>query len=132
MARRLRKDRHSGRRAASHLERKCEASICNVWRSDGMTLTENDSGRTFDANAGSTFTVRLKENPTTGYRWAVESLSGLELLEDNFERGTAAGSPGVRVFQFRVPASGSHDLRLHSWREWQGNSSISERFSATT
>jgi len=94
-----------------------------------MTLMEKDSGSTLDANAGSTVTVRLKENPTTGYRWAVASSNGMELVADNFERGAAAGSPGVRVFQFRVPDSGSHDLRLHSWREWQGDTSITDRFS---
>jgi inhibitor of cysteine peptidase len=33
-----------------------------------MILSEQDCGRTFEVSMGDVITVRLKENPTTGYR----------------------------------------------------------------
>ena len=96
-----------------------------------MTLTEKDSGGSFDLAASSTLTLRLKENPTTGYRWSVESSGGLRLAGNEQEHGSTAGGGGVHVFRFSVPADGTHELRLRHWREWEGEGSITDRFSAT-
>jgi inhibitor of cysteine peptidase len=95
-----------------------------------MTLTEKDNGRTFDVSAESSLTVRLKENPTTGYRWAVDSSDGLDLAESQFQPGSVPGAGGTRILQFKIPSTGTHDLRLHHWREWEGDSSITDRFTA--
>ena len=97
-----------------------------------MTLSEQDNGRTIELSAGDIVTVRLKENPTTGYRWTVENAGGLELVDDRFEGGGGAiGAAGVRVLQFRSSSTGSHDLRLKNRQEWEGDSSIVERFNLT-
>jgi len=37
-----------------------------------ITLTRADSGTIIEVRTGDTIIVRLDENPTTGYRWAVE------------------------------------------------------------
>jgi inhibitor of cysteine peptidase len=95
-----------------------------------MTLTEKDTGLSFDVSGGSTLTLRLRENPPTGYRWAVDTSGGLELAGSQFQPGALPGEGGTRVLQFRVPSTGTHDLRLHHWREWEGDSSITERFTA--
>lgn len=96
-----------------------------------MILTDQDRGRTVEIEAQSLLTVRLKENPTTGYQWKVESAGGLEVLSDNFERiGDGIGAAGVRVFKFRAVETGSHKLSLRNWREWEGENSIIDRFNA--
>jgi len=96
-----------------------------------MILNEQDRGRTVEAPMGDVITVRLKENPTTGYHWAVETTTGLELVGDRFEAGSGAiGAAGVRVLQFRAPRAGSNNLRLKYWREWEGEASVTERFDA--
>lgn len=93
-----------------------------------MILNEQDSGRTIDIKVGNVFTVRLKENPTTGYRWTVETASGLEQIGDHFEAGVAIGAAGVRVFQFRSTRVGSYELLMKNWREWENESSVLARF----
>ena len=79
-------------------------------------------------NLGDVITLRLNENPTTGYRWFQETSSGLEIVDDNNEPGGAVGAGGVRVLRFRVKRGGSHELRMKNWREWEGEDSVIGRF----
>jgi len=95
------------------------------------TLNDQDRGRTVDVKAQSFLTVRLEENPSTGYVWKVENAEGLEMLGISFERGSGSiGAAGVRIFQFRTSEAGSHNLSIKKWREWEGESSIIDRFHA--
>jgi predicted secreted protein len=96
-----------------------------------MILTEGDRGRTVEVAAGSLVTVRLRENPTTGYRWTVESMGGLELIGDRFEPGGAVGAAGVRVLEFRATRRGTHAIRVQNRREWEGAGSAVEQFEGT-
>ena len=93
-------------------------------------LNEKDNGQTVDVGVGDMITVRLSENPTTGYRWAVVAAEGLEQVESSFEKGKAVGAGGARIFQFRASQPGSHALRLKHWREWEGEISALTRFEA--
>lgn len=95
----------------------------------GVILNERDNDRTVEVSVGSILTVRLQENPTTGYSWSVEAANGLEKVGDSFEAGAAAiGAAGVRVLQFRATLPGSRELRLKYWREWEGEDSVTNRF----
>ncbi|WP_440947446.1 protease inhibitor I42 family protein [Methanosarcina sp. T3] len=95
-------------------------------------MSDQDKGRTLEVEAQSLITVRLNENPTTGYRWEVETAGGLEMVGDSFEKtGDAIGAAGVRVFQFRASEAGSHKLSIRNWRDWEGEGSIIDRFYAT-
>jgi len=93
-----------------------------------MILTEQDRGRLIDVKLDDVVTVQLKENPTTGYRWSVETAQGLEQVRDHMEAGGAIGSEGVRVFQFRTTRVGSSELRMKKLREWEGEGSVIDRF----
>jgi predicted secreted protein len=95
-----------------------------------MRLGEQDSSRTVEVGAGSVITVALAENPTTGYRWTVETAGGLERIGDRSEGGGGFGAASMRVFEFRASQAGSHTLRLKNWREWEGESSVIKRFEA--
>jgi len=86
-----------------------------------MIFSEQDSGRTVKVKQGAMITIRLVENPTTGYRWAVEAGSGLEQVEDLNEPGGRIGAAGVRVLQFQAKGIGTHELRLKNWREHEGS-----------
>jgi len=95
-------------------------------------LNDQDLGRTVEVEAQSVVTVRLDENPSTGYRWSVETTEGLEMVGDSFEKaGDAMGTGGVRVLQFCASEKGPHRLSIRKWRDWEGESSIIERFYAT-
>lgn len=94
-----------------------------------MELTEKDNGRTIDIVAGELVTVSLNENPTTGYRWEVENMSGLEIVSDLFQStGNAIGAGGIRLFQFRASSVGRHELLLKNWRKWEDDRSVVNRF----
>jgi len=85
-------------------------------------------GRTVEVTAGSVLTVRLPENPGTGYRWVVDSAAGMEPVGDRFEDAGGVGSTGTRELQFRAARAGSFDLRMKRWREWEGDRSVDRRF----
>jgi predicted secreted protein len=97
-----------------------------------MILNDQDRSSIVEVGIQTLVTVRLVENPTTGYVWKVETAEGLELISDNFEKESdALGASGTRIFQFRASEVGSHYLSIRKWREWEGENSIKDRFYAT-
>ena len=94
-----------------------------------MTLTTGDRGRRVGIVVGETVTLRLAENPTTGYRWAVLSAGGLEMVRDGFEgAGSGAiGAGGTRVLEFRAARVGSGRVELVNRQEWNPEGAA-ERF----
>jgi len=96
-----------------------------------MILREQDSGRTVQVKQGETLSLRLAENPTTGYRWSVVSSGGLELVSDQNEAGIGIGAGGMRVIQWVGRRAGTYELQLKHWREWEGEASVIGRFQAS-
>jgi inhibitor of cysteine peptidase len=85
-------------------------AIMKKRKEHNMILNEQDSGRTVKVNRGAMITIRLEENPTTGYLWTVEAGSGLEKVEDQNEPGGRIGAGGVRVLQFCGKSVGLHEF----------------------
>jgi inhibitor of cysteine peptidase len=96
---------------------------------NAMIIDEGDRGHTVTVKVGSPITVRLGENPTTGYRWALVDHGDLEVASDTFEQtGDAIGAAGVRIFTFHAPQQGRSRLRFKNWREWEGERSVIQQF----
>jgi inhibitor of cysteine peptidase len=87
------------------------------------TLTQADAGKAVELKEGDVISVRLEENPTTGYRWAVDELDEqvLELQSSDFvgAQGGGAGAAGERRLTFRAKRAGTTALRLQYRREWE-------------
>jgi inhibitor of cysteine peptidase len=99
-----------------------------------LTLREQDNGRRVPAHVGDEIEVRLAENATTGYRWAPDSPDAgvLQPVEATANYPSAAvGAGGEAIFRFRVVGPGSGKLALKSWRHWEGDRSIIQRFAVT-
>jgi inhibitor of cysteine peptidase len=97
-----------------------------------VTLTEADSGKSIEVREGGEFVVLLDENPTTGYRWHVDHANEiLDLEGDSYHPDPEMrfGSGGRRELRFRGKASGTARLELKHWQEWEGESSVTKRFS---
>jgi len=98
-------------------------------------LTRADAGSRIDLRVGDVVAVRLAENPGTGFGWSTESTSGdaLRLVESEYlpAAGGRVGGSGERSLSFRAVATGNVELRLKLWREWEGDTSIVDRFAAT-
>lgn len=86
-----------------------------------MPLTENDDGRTVNVQSNAELTVKLSENPTTGYRWSVDKLTGAVLVSDRYEPGDAMGAAGHHWWVFRAGPPGTGALKLKLSRPWEGD-----------
>ncbi len=87
-----------------------------------MTVTDADNGASVTLSAGEQLTVRLAENPTTGYRWRAEPWDGslLELTGDEYQAPGDArpGAAGEHEWHFVARRPGGGSLRLAYRRAW--------------
>jgi inhibitor of cysteine peptidase len=74
-----------------------------------LTLDESTAcGSTQRVNVSDTVTVRLSENPTTGFRWDITVGDGLTIASNDFARGSssAPGAGGERTIVIRAERAG--------------------------
>lgn len=112
--------------ALSGCSRQPEDPGANPKRVESMrTFIKTDSGTTYELRAGESIEVRLPENPTTGYTWAVlkipEDLLRLEM--ESFETEPAdpriTGRGGTKIYVFKTLQPGSGELLLRLRRPWE-------------
>ncbi len=100
-----------------------------------LTITQADRGKTFTVRRGDAIAIELAENPTTGYRWAIDKIDSqvLELQNSEFSlpENAGIGGGGERIFTFRTKATGITRLQLKEWRPRSGDRSIVQRFNVT-
>jgi inhibitor of cysteine peptidase len=98
-----------------------------------LEINKNQSGGEVEVALGETFQVRLPENPTTGYRWAISSSSGpsIEMQEDTFEPpgGEGLGAGGSHRWRFLTIQEGTVELVMEYRRSWEKRSA--ETFTVT-
>ena len=98
-------------------------------------LTASDNGATLDVRQGDEIVVQLPDNPTTGFRWAIDATRNdlLHFRDAAFAPTSSpgVGSGGIRSFTFVAMAVGTVCLRFKLWREWEGDASIIDRFAVT-
>ena len=100
-----------------------------------LKLTQADTGDSFTVHPGDAIAIQLKENPTTGYRWAIDRSDStiLALQSSDFAAlpGAGIGGGGTRTFTFKAEKAGAVHLQLKHWRSWEGDSSIVVRYDVT-
>lgn len=96
-----------------------------------ITVTECDDGAQVRVHVGDTLELRLPENATTGYRWALDERDS-EVFGPCEKHGEypckTTGSGGEAVFRVKVRAAGHAALRAKYWRRWEGETSVRRRF----
>lgn len=108
----------------------CLTASCSLFRSpEHLSLTESDSGRTFDLRVGDTLLVALPGNATTGYGWYPRHGAGdVQIIAekgDRYETGIsasgvpAAGQGGTYYFAYRVIGPGVCGIALDYKRSWE-------------
>ena len=97
-----------------------------------IQLSEIDQGTSVNARIGDTIVIRLKENPTTGYRWASaeagDPVLALHQSEHVPQQDGAIGAGGFRALTYQVHAAGIGRIQLKRLRPWLGDESIVARF----
>ena len=103
-----------------------------------LIVTAADDGRVMRVPLGAELSVRLAENASTGFRWAVDRparrilrLIGGGVLTPPLDDGGSVGSAGTHTFVFRAAAPGRGRLRFKLWRPWEGDESIARRLTVT-
>ena len=108
----------------------CMASSCSLFRSpEHISLTEADSGRTFDLRVGDTILVALRGNRTTGFEWYPRHGAGdVQILAEKGDRyetsASRSGIPedgrgGTHYFAYRVIGPGVCGIALDYKRSWE-------------
>jgi inhibitor of cysteine peptidase len=94
-----------------------------------LELTVTDTGTTRSVRVGEQATLRLPENPTTGYRWQADyDPTRLRLVDDRFDGAPSPrGAGGERVLTFEAVLDGQTTLRLAKRRTW-GDGEATEVF----
>ena len=99
-----------------------------------LILTDADAGSTHDVRQGQTVELHLRENPSTGYRWSViiEPGAAASIVGSRFVSASAGvGAGGSIAFEIAASQTGAVELRAKLWREWEGESSVTNRYSFT-
>jgi inhibitor of cysteine peptidase len=84
-----------------------------------MRVQESADGRTIELRVGQELELRLAENPTTGYRWQLESSGepAVALLDDRFDPPEGGyGRGGSHGWRFRARQTGEGRIALASRR----------------
>ncbi len=103
-------------------------------RNSGMSaivILDNDRGKTFTTQVGDMITIRLAENPTTGYRWdigAVDKLIEFQGADYQTTPRPSIGSGGTRIFHFKAKAVGTAQIQLKLRRSWEPEDKAIEQF----
>jgi inhibitor of cysteine peptidase len=81
-----------------------------------MTLDEQADGGRIELRKGAELALRLEENPSTGYRWQIDSAGAPALAPgpDRYEAppGAKPGAPGHHVWSFCAVAPQTGVLKL--------------------
>ena len=88
-----------------------------------MILTCERSGETIALRKGQEIVLSLRENPTTGYRWAVAA-DGLNILDDAYAADAAdatasVGGGGVRTLRLVATRAGDDVVTATLQRNWE-------------
>jgi inhibitor of cysteine peptidase len=97
-------------------------------------LTAADNGKKIVLKVGAEATLRLPENPSTGYRWAVDAADSHLVDVSQAEYAPASNAPGAggqARWTIKAKAAGSATVRLKRWRPWEGDKSVVERYDIT-
>ncbi len=100
-----------------------------------LTLDLRSSGQTVTVTPGDRLELRLRENPTTGFRWYVENdQTGVLILENDVsapQRSGVSGAGGMRDLVFKVEKPGHTKLRASYRRSWETQTPAEESFELT-
>lgn len=98
-----------------------------------MTITQGDNGKQVTVKDGDEFTIELKELATAGYGWHIDNLDKghLELVSERIKviSGGKVGAPVMAAWLFRAKKKGSTEIKMDSYRAWEGKERSIEHFS---
>lgn len=87
-----------------------------------LVITEEQNKATVMVEQGSIITVKLPENPTTGYRWNLTTTPGLQVTGDTYVSSDTTekrmGAGGTRIGEIKAAVPGEQKITAVSLRSW--------------
>jgi len=85
------------------------------------TYAGSDNGKAITVKSGETFTVKLDENPTTGYSWNMTVGDGLKVVSDRYVANKTGliGSGGYHVWTIQATKAGTYQIKGVYKRPWE-------------
>lgn len=87
-----------------------------------LRFTEGNTGQTARIPPGDFFEIALTENPSTGFRWKVNS-DGAPVCTregDEFNPGAGVGAAGTHRWRFHAAQAGECEIGMTLERSWAG------------
>ena len=100
-----------------------------------LVVTEEQNNATVSVSESSIITVKLKENPTTGYQWNLTISPGLHIDNDSYlpsdTTGKLVGSGGTHLWDISATAKGTRNITAVYKRSWEPVAGNETAFSMT-
>lgn len=97
--------------------------IGNVAAMEQNAYSEADNGKIITVNSGDTFTIKLNENPSTGYSWNLTLGDGLQLVSDQYIAKQVpsgiVGSGGYHIWTVKAATPGTYVISGTYKRPWE-------------
>lgn len=95
------------------------------------TYSGSDSGKAIAVKSGETFTVKLDENPTTGYSWNMTVGDGLKIVNDRYVANNTGlvGSGGYHIWTIQATKAGTYKVAGVYKRPWEPLTGKEQKYS---
>jgi predicted secreted protein len=88
-------------------------------------LVSDSNNKSIVVNKDDIIEIQLDEVLTTGYEWAIDSLSDdiCKLQSSDYKTNEAAGigGGGLRTMSFLIIKKGKGYIKLKNWQRWNGD-----------
>ncbi|MFA5331574.1 MAG: protease inhibitor I42 family protein [Methanoregula sp.] len=98
---------------------------------DTVVATDAQNGSTVYVKTSANITVKLNENPTTGYSWNLSVTPGLSIINDTYVpsemSGKQVGSGGIHIWEIKAETTGTQKIEgiyMRPWEQVTGNETI--------
>jgi inhibitor of cysteine peptidase len=98
-----------------------------------LVVNESQDMATVYMNRSSLITVRLAENPSTGFQWNLTTTSGLSIIKDEYiptdTSGKVVGSGGTHIWDISTDMIGELKIQAIYKRSWEPTTGNESTFS---
>jgi len=100
-----------------------------------LVVNESQNTATVYMNRSSLITVRLAENPSTGFQWNLTTTAGLRITKDEYlptdTSGKLVGSGGIHTWDISTDMIGEQKIQAIYKRSWEPTTGNESTFSMT-
>ena len=100
-----------------------------------LVVNEQQNTATVYVNQTDSITLKLQENPTTGYEWNLTTTPGLRVTNDTYlpsaTSGKMVGSGGTRIWDMTAVSPGEQKIQAVYRRPWEQVSGNETTFTMT-